>query len=493
MTPKRRPKVCLVLCPGWSPTSPALGPALLKAFLSSHGYETTSLDLAPLFIKAAPPEFGESIRRGDTMFLQSKRLVAALMLRLSPTVEEAARRILACGPDVVGFTAYYTTWHMSVMLAKRLKELDPRISIVLGGPEGMRLFDMSGAPADDVQEMADIDAVVPGEGEIPLLNLLAEWNERGFSPCPGAYVKVDGRFVWREETPPVQDLDALPFPDFGDFDAGDYGGSRQLMTYFSRGCFKKCVFCDVENYWKNWRNRSGRRVVEEIDHLLAKHPEVDNFFFGDSLVNADLGELLVFSRLMKERMSEKRLPKVSWKGYAVVRPDMTPDACRELKAGGCDELWFGIESGSQKVLNAMKKGYKVGVGEAVLRNCRAAGIRTQVLLMAGFPTETAEDFDETLAFVRRNAADISNICVGGYTYIDNGTALRKEAFSVYGVVEETFHPIFWTSRDGSNTFPERIRRLDALYRCAQEEGMRVEAPPNRERGLAAYEEWQKNR
>jgi radical SAM superfamily enzyme YgiQ (UPF0313 family) len=485
----RRAKTCLVLCPGWDPTSPPLGPALLKSFLLSRGYEAATVDLGPLFIKAAPPEVGDFIRKGDMTFLQSKRLVSALLLRMSETVEEAVRRILACEPDVVGFTVYFSTWHMSVLLAKRLKELAPRISIVLGGPEGMRYFNLGGNPMEGQDELDAVDAIIPGEGELPLLALLSGWNQRegGFKPCAGAHVKVDGRFVWTEELPPIQDLDSLPFPDFDGFDVGDYDHNNQLITYFSRGCFKKCVFCDVENYWKSWRNRSGPRVVEEIEHLAGKHPEDTNFFFGDSLLNADMKGLLQFCRLMREKTAAGRLRPISWRGYAVVRPDMTADSCKEMKAAGCSELWFGIESGSQRILDSMKKGCRVAAADAVLRNCREAGIRTQVLLLVGFPTETPAEFEETLAFVRRNASNISRIVVAGHAYIDNETALHKEAFSRYGVSNKLFHPLFWTSNDG-NTFPERLRRLDDLSRCAQEAGIPMDSP-NRERSLAAYDEW----
>jgi radical SAM superfamily enzyme YgiQ (UPF0313 family) len=490
---ERRAKTCLVLCPGWDPNSPALGPALLKSFLLSRGYEAATVDLGPLFLKTAPGELGEFMRHGDMAFLQTKMAVAAMLARMSTTVDEALQRILACEPDVVGFTVYFTTWHMSVMLAQRLKELNPRISIVLGGPEGMRYFNLGGKPMDGQDELDAVDAVIPGEGELPLLNLLSNWNKkrRGFKPCPGAHVKVDGRFVWTEDLPPIQDLDSLPFPDFDGFEIGDYGGVRQLATYFSRGCFKKCVYCDVENYWKNWRNRSGVRVVDEIEHLAVRHPDVTNFFFGDSLLNADMKGLLQFCRLMKERTAGGRLRPIDWRGYAVVRPDMTADACREMKAAGCSELWFGIESGSQRVLDAMKKGCRVAAADAVLENCRAAGIRTMVLLMVGFPTETAEDFDETLSFVRRNSRSISTVASGGNTWIANDTALEKNAFTVYGVAEDQFHPRYWKTRDGINTFPERVRRLELLSRCCREMGIHQESNLRPETLLPAYEEWRR--
>ena len=132
----------------------------------------------------------------------------------------------------------------------------------------------------------------------------------------------------------------------------------------------------------------------------------------------------------------------------------------------------------------------MAAADAVLRNCREAGIATEALLMIGFPTETAADFDETLAFVRRNAPNITHITASDNTYIHPGTKLLEEAFSTYGVERENFHPAFWRSR-GGNTLPERLRRLDALSLCAKEEGIRLDAPDEKPT-LFAYEKWRKS-
>lgn len=471
-------KVALVLCPGWYPFAPALGPALLKAFLKERGHEAFTLDLGPMLLKHVSEGLRQRLRQADTAIFLDRERVLGLFQEYSGMIDAAVNTILDSGAQVVGFTIYYSTWHFSLEMARRLKAKNPAIGVVLGGPEGVR-FNI-GIPINDHRfELEAVDAIVPGEGEIPLLNLLGGWKNGAFTPCPGAFVRRNGGFVWSGEAPAITDLNSLPFPDFAEFNAQDYLNCDQLVTYFSRGCFKKCVFCDVEVYWKGWRNRSGSRVMGEVKHLLSVYPGVRNFIFCDSIMNANMKELGVFCDLI---MEEKKggFPEISWKGYAVIRGDMTSGFCRKLKSAGCSELWFGIESGSQRVLNSMKKGYHVATMDAVLRAAHEAGIRTMALLMVGFPTETLEDFEETLNFLRRNASCITQIWPSeSFTYIANQTYLDKHAVDLYGVDPETMHPDFWESQNGRNNYLERLRRFEALCKCAVENGVDMcSAPEN---------------
>jgi hypothetical protein len=483
----RHPRVCLALYPGLSFDAPALGPALLKSFLSAHDYETTTLDLGPLFLKRATPELA-ALMNPPAEGSRDKRLAAALWLRMMQTADEAVRRILEWKPDIVGFTAYTPTWHINTMLAERIKRLDHRISVVIGGPEVSRLFILKGVPVNGRGNGLDaVDALVPGEGELPLLELVSHWDASGFQQCSGAFVKMRGEFVWTKESPLVEELDSLPFPDFSDCNFDDYGDNRHLVTYFNRGCYKKCVFCEGIKYSGKWRTRSGRRVADEIEHLAARYPAAERIDFSDTMLNGDIRELISLCGLMRARREEGRMRRISWLGQVRVRPEMTKDVCDSMGAAGCTDLWIGVESGSQRVIDAMKKGFSIPVAEANIRNYREAGIRTGIYLMAGFPTETAEDFEETLGFLRRNASAISIISVNMVS-IDCQCGLHLKASS-YGVDEETFHPNYWESRDGSNTFPERFRRYTALRRCAMDKGIGIGPGPDPQDLMTAYEHW----
>jgi radical SAM superfamily enzyme YgiQ (UPF0313 family) len=378
---------------------------------------------------------------------------------------------------------------MSVMLAEEIKRRRPHILIVFGGPEVSRILTPDGILArGENNELKSVDALVPGEGENALLNLVSHWKADGFQPCPGACVKVGDEFIWTKEVPVLDDLDSLPFPEYGEFETEDYGNRRQLVTYFNRGCNRRCVFCSTRGLWGRWRSRSSSRVIAEIVHQAAKYPEVQDFIFCDPQVNADMEELLSFCRLMRGLRSEGHLSRISWRGYASVRPEMTDQVCVTMRSAGCEELWIGVESGSQRVIDAMEKGFQIPVADALLKHCRLAGIRTMVSLMVGFPTETGKDFKETLDFVRRNASNISQMNAS-MAFIDDSTALGSSAAG-YGLDVGASHPLYWKSIDGANTFPERCRRFEALSQCGRDEGIQLAIEPDGlKRMISVYERW----
>ena len=268
---------------------------------------------------------------------------------------------------------------------------------------------------------------------------------------------------------PLADLNALPFPDFEEFKPEDYLNFRRLPTYFSRGCPRRCAFCDVGAAWGAWRNRNGERVFSEIMHAGTHHPYVNSFVFSDPLVNADLNELGKFCDLMVEAR-ERSGKEIRWGGYAVVRTGMTPAFFQKMRAAGCEMLMFGVESGSQKVLDSMRKGQQVSTAEQVLRDCRAAGIMTTAFFLAGFPTETFEDFCESVAFIGRNAPFMTEVSCR-LVKIGDGTPLAKEAVRTYGVNPRNFHCEYWESQEGKNNYLERLRRFEVLCEHAARHGV----------------------
>lgn len=467
--------IVLVLCPGWITQNPQLSLPLLKSYLKSQGLAVQAYDFGIRMSKRMNREdvaqdaqslFNQMAHLQQMDFWEQINAACGLM------VEDAVEELLDTGARTFGFSCYSSTIIPTILLARKIKESDPSRTIICGGPywtgfDGTSLGDIRAAAL----EIAD--AVVPGEGEKALGYLLDTSRGGRLRPRPGAFTKVDGQFMSGGPADGISDLNSLPFPDFSDYNLADYESRKPtLPTYMTRGCIRRCVFCDVHSQWGQFLSRSAQRVFDEIQWQRSLHPEVTHFWICDSILNADmkgLGKLC--DLLIGAGRNAGRL--ITWQGYAIVRGDMTPEFTQKMARAGCTELMLGIESGSQKILHSMRKGVHVETAANVLRNIHAAGIKTHVLLMTGFPGEGEDDFDQTISFLRHSASSI-DIIGADPTMIDARLPLYQQALGA--IDAESGHPVFWRSRDGGNDYAIRLRRIERLCREAEGLGIAVSEP-----------------
>jgi hypothetical protein len=461
-------KIALLFAPLWSREHvPPFGLSLIASYMRGRGHDVMLWDLNTYFFLYSDRNFWVdyfgNISGTDPVF--QRRFIDNNRKFFDGVVD----RVLDSGAQVIGFSVFYNNELMSLELARAIKARDPRRVVVFGGPQCSRL-------GGDLLRHPEVDAVVVREGETVFSEFIERLLATGRLPSvPGVWVRDADRQVFAGEADPLMDLNALPNADFADFALKDYLSPNMLPTYMSRGCFKKCVFCDVNMYSRKWRVRSGRRVFDELKQQAAAFPGVDYFYFYDPIINGDLDSLEEFCDLVLE---EKRkgaagpFKTLKWAGNAIIRPDLTPALLKKMKDAGCDHFNYGIESGSQNVVNAMKKGYAIPTGEKVLRMTREAGIGTHIFYMVGFPTETEQDFQDGLDFIRRNADSIRQINPSeSFTCIDEGTYLfdHPEQFGV----PAGSHSSYWVSQGGANNYLVRLGRFERLCKLAEELGIKL--------------------
>jgi radical SAM superfamily enzyme YgiQ (UPF0313 family) len=278
----------------------------------------------------------------------------------------------------------------------------------------------------------------------------------------------------------VHDLDTLPFLDFSSFPAAAYGD--KLFISSSRGCVRNCAFCTHVIDAKSFRTMSARRTVAEIRHQLQLHPSYQVVEFCDSVVNGDIQRLAELAALLADYRGERLVshPGVgfAWTGQGVFHPAMTAPLLQSLRRSGCLRLSYGLESGSQRVVDLMRKGFRITDAERVLRATHQAGILAQVYLMAGFPGETEDDFQESLAFLERNAPFLDAVSVSSLE-IQKGSWLDRHAID-YGVqpLEDRAR---WATRDGSSTWEIREERVGRAQKTAERLGLTTNRSFNRSR------------
>jgi hypothetical protein len=241
------------------------------------------------------------------------------------------------------------------------------------------------------------DYVVNGEGEEAILKILDEIENNILHTEP-SYIKqpVEQRI----------NLNNLPMPDYESIDFNAYEIPNGALSELSRGCTAKCTFCEETHFWK-YRQRQAIDALKEIEWLYY-NKGTDIVWFIDSLVNGNLKELRAFAK----GVVAKGL-KIKWTGYARCDGRMNLQYMKDLADSGCVSLNYGCETGSQKILNDIDKGVTVAEMEQNFRDGKAVGISAATNWIVGFPTETYQDFADTMTFLWRNRnMNISNIGTG---------------------------------------------------------------------------------
>ncbi|MFA6092761.1 MAG: radical SAM protein [Elusimicrobiota bacterium] len=453
-------RAVLAQCPGWGRECPPNALAALAAYARAEGFAISCHDLNNAFYQRSPGLRRMWEDKDLYSFWEDPARVGELLRGNSELTEAFVSELLQDGPRLVGLSVHTTSLRASLELARRIKRKDPSCVVVLGGPQCAR-----SQAAEPLSREDCVDAVVTGEGEDVLVSMLRQLERsRKLEPLPGAIVRVDGRPADLGDAPGPADLDALPFPDYSDFSAdmaaGRYNDPRRLELLDSRGCVRRCHFCSEWQFWKEFRSKSGERLFAEVCEQMRRHPGVEHFYFIGSLLNGRLETLHGFC----DRVVESGL-RITWEGQAVVRPGMDETLLPKMARAGCRRLSFGIESGSERVRRAMNKPFTNEEALRALRAARDSGMSVQVNFMFGLPTETREDFQQTLRFLEDCRPYIDSVLASqSFTVLDKGTALHRSPQD-FGI-EGQGHHLFWTSNGRENHYAERFRRYEEFCRRA---------------------------
>lgn len=289
-------------------------------------------------------------------------------------------RLVDPAAPVVGIGCHSVHLPFVLEAAKEVKRKYPGKKVVLGG----------GGPSPLARELCGkfdfIDAVSFGEGEGAIVDI-ARRGAKGFKGVKGLVCREGGRVTVNPARPPVKDLDSLPLPAYHRMDFNQY---KVPTVITSRGCPYGCHFCSLSVFWgKKVRYRSIDSVMEELS-LLAGRYGVKYVFFGDATFIMDRDRTLeLCRRLRKEDLGLK------WE--CLVRLDrIDGELMREMSSAGCEAVFYGLESGSDRVLKRIKSGVTVAEGLDVIRRSCSYFRTVEPGLMWGFPFETLADFRKTL-------------------------------------------------------------------------------------------------
>jgi anaerobic magnesium-protoporphyrin IX monomethyl ester cyclase len=301
-------------------------------------------------------------------------------------------------PRAVGIYGNLMTRANVLAIARAARENGCRV--VLGGPEPANY------PAEYLE--AGADAIVNGEGEVSLEGLLRAFaSGENLASVPGIqYREDDGSIVRTNAAPLIANLDAQPWPDRERIDLAKYidawrshHGRGSVSVITARGCPYHCRWCSHSVYGKTHRRRSPASVAEEIAWIRDRYqPEM--LWIADDVFTIHPGWIMQFAHEMNRR--DLRIPF-----ECITRADrMNREIAATLAGLGCFRVWVGSESGSQKILDAMQRGVRVGqVGDAV-GTLREHGIETGMFLMWGYEGEDLADIEATVEHVKACRPDV---------------------------------------------------------------------------------------
>ncbi|MFZ5559775.1 MAG: B12-binding domain-containing radical SAM protein [Patescibacteria group bacterium] len=316
--------------------------------------------------------------------------------------EQIRAKIKEMKPDLVGITTPTPAFTQVLEVCRIIKDISPKIIIVVGGPHPTAL------PRETIAEK-NIDIVVIYEGEITFTELIeAIEKNKPLSQIKGIVFKdEDGNIHQTELRERIEDLDSLPFPARDLFPLDLYfppptkriSNKKAGNMITSRGCPYQCTFCMASFMWqRRVRFRSIKNVVDEIEECINKYG-MGEFNFHDELFTVNRERTIEFCREVKRRNLD-----IAW--VCMVRVDFVDEEIlKEMKEAGCKKLMFGFESGDQGILDHMKKQVKVEDAYRATKLVKEAGIKTAGNFMIGNIGETEETIRKSINLAKKLNTD----------------------------------------------------------------------------------------
>lgn len=371
----------------------------MKEILFSHSYFlrfdpkqwATGQPYAPigtLYAAAVLREKGYQVSFFDTMFAQGPNAIIRAL-------DESIPSVLVLYDD--GFN------YLTKMCLTNMREAAFTM-IGLAKERGCTVIVSSSDSTDRFEQylQSGADFILLGEAEQTLAELVTTLSngERDFMHIPGLAYKLEDAVVKTTKRSILKELDSLPFPAWDLVDMTPYRemwmksrGFFSMNVATTRGCPFKCNWCAKPIYGNRYNSRSPQNVVDEL-LFLKENFDFDHIWFCDDIFGLKPGWVHDFAHLLGNAGLQFRF-KIQARADLLVQENYI----RDLSQAGCENVWMGAESGSQKILDAMDKGTTVAQIHEATRLLRKHGIHPSFFIQFGYPGETREDIRKTIDMI----------------------------------------------------------------------------------------------
>lgn len=345
--------------------------------------------------------------------------------------EQIKEKIEEASPNIVGITCPSPSFNHVKEIARIAKGINPEIKVVLGGPHPT-------AFPREVAGLENIDFVVRGEGESTFTELIKALQSRqpSFQQIPGLAFKAGGQVLLTAERSLIENLDEIPFPARDLFDLSVYDSAvtkkvsrfKSTSIITSRGCPYDCIHCISKLVWRRQvRYRSLGNIMAEMEECVKRFGIGETNFYDDTFT-IDKKRVIQICRAMRERKLN-----LSWICFGRVNT-IDRELVEEMKLAGCKKVSFGLESGSQRILDLMRKNATIEMARQAVEIVDQAGLNIHASFMLGNVGETAATVRETINFAKSLPLDNATFFI---TAPFPGTDLYKIALAGGYINEQT--------------------------------------------------------
>jgi len=461
--PKSESRDVVIVTVPWTDTAiPLMAPAVLKSIVEKAGMTCLAVDLNAEIYRAS----SQHLNSDDLIkFFFDEYINDDIEPWVNDVFESMATLILSWNPKFVGLSLFsYVCQAGAKWLSYHLKKINPDVVIVIGGAGCVQNFT---GPADFVDAMRSqglVDYHIRGDAENSFFELLT-----GNKDFIG--INTD---TWKELE--ADELNHLPIPNYQDYNFDLYE-KKALPILGSRGCVRKCTFCDIIANWKKFQWRTADDIFAEMLHQNAKY-NLRYFKFQDSLTNGNMKEFERLTEMLSDHNRKNPHNSFRWSGYYIFR-EVTPSSEKQWRLvaeSGAETLAVGIENLNEHIRYAIGKKFSNESIDYHLMQAKKYNITIQMLNIVGYVTETEKDIEFAKQWLRNNThyKDILYIQWGGTLGIFPNTYLEEHQ-SELGIIRINRHPHSWVNPTIGSTPAVRAAWAQELNELSNQLGYRVMA------------------
>lgn len=454
--------------PRVAPLRPAAAPAIIKGIINRQGLTSKILDINLDYFTKFKQSVDDNIFNAidDYLFVKNKILTVEEKSLFDGFIDKWVYEIIQLAPTKIFISVF--SWQAQQFTVDFLNKLRLQSSaeVIIGGQGLIReengSFSQRAGFAHYLKSQNLIDHWVRGEAETTIPAIINNnYNIAG----------IDSDLL--AERSNIQEHYLMDFDDFNitDYQSGYEHGVLPMET--SRGCLRQCVFCDIPTMQGGYRYKRGSQLANEMITYYEKY-NVSNYFFHDALCNGSVRDFREFNQALVDYYAANNLPEKSlrYSSHAIVynRKAFKPKDFELMARGGAETMVIGVETGSDKVRADMKKGFTSEDLDYNMSQYSKHKMQVYLLLIVGFPTESKQDFQDTLDMLtryQRYVADgtIIGVNLGTTLTIEEGTDLYNNpgSLNIIGINNQRPLGSEWICTDNIElTYKERImRRIQA--------------------------------